>query len=224
MRDFPVANQPSLKESINLIQDRCTIWDSILFDNIISSDDIYELISSLPRSIHYYIFNGILGNAGKVRNISDKNNGHVEFGLPVKGFSDSANYTRSKFIGTSPEYINTRLNETIKLLSRDASDPIENAAIFYQQFVGIHPFYDGNGRIGRIMVDVYLYSQKYFMKWGDLRKTTRWLRQLNYCHRKMQSTQKSSYSFALRWWIHYFKKFTESLDKHEEPDILSNHR
>jgi Fic family protein len=54
--------------------------------------------------------------------------------------------TISKLMKNLEDYINTE----------DATDPLIKMAIIHYQFESIHPFYDGNGRTGRIINILYL--------------------------------------------------------------------
>lgn len=49
------------------------------------------------------------------------------------------------------KYVNTNVDE----------DPLVIAAVSHYQFEAIHPFMDGNGRIGRILIPIILFQRKY---------------------------------------------------------------
>jgi len=171
-----------------------------------------ELLPFLPKFLHQRMFENILGNAGSYRETGDRLEGHVEFGLPTKKINDNAECSSSRFSGIQPDEIPTGIENAIGQLAFDGSNPAGNAAKFYQQFVRIHPFYDGNGRIGRYIVEAYLYHHGLYVRWLDMKKNNRWIRQLNYCHRKMMQLYiTTAYPFALKWWIHYFNKFVSEV-------------
>lgn len=70
------------------------------------------------------------------------------------------NPATNKVIYTPPEGENT-IREKLKNLedfihAEDSIDPLVKMAIIYYQFEAIHPFYDGNGRTGRIILLLYL--------------------------------------------------------------------
>lgn len=56
-----------------------------------------------------------------------------------------------------PEYlVNTLLDDLCKLFNRTDLNPLVQAAIIHAQFETIHPFFDGNGRIGRALINLAL--------------------------------------------------------------------
>ena len=58
-----------------------------------------------------------------------------------------------KWMGNLERYINNDYNY------EDNLPPIIKAALIHAQFETIHPFPDGNGRVGRVLIPIYLYKQ-----------------------------------------------------------------
>ncbi len=69
------------------------------------------------------------------------------------------------FIPPSPEKIAEYLSNLEKYINDDPKitddyDELVKCAIIHAQFETIHPFLDGNGRVGRILIPAYLYVKK----------------------------------------------------------------
>ncbi len=62
---------------------------------------------------------------------------------------------------TPPEWTSLRhsLDNWEKFYHSDTPDPIVQLAIIHAQFEYLHPFLDGNGRLGRILVPIFLYEK-----------------------------------------------------------------
>ena len=60
-----------------------------------------------------------------------------------------------------PEYITTLCSQFKKTLEAEKSDPLFLIASFILDFECIHPFMDGNGRIGRLLTLLLLYQSGY---------------------------------------------------------------
>ena len=66
------------------------------------------------------------------------------------------------FIPPAPEKVPALMNNLISYINipQDNLRPLVRTAIIHAQFETIHPFMDGNGRVGRMLIPMYLYSQK----------------------------------------------------------------
>lgn len=88
---------------------------------------------NLIRKIHLLLMNGILSNAGEWRNHSVRIQGaHVPL----------ANFIKI------PELVKKLCNE----LNEETEDPVATLARTHARFEQIHPFSDGNGRTGRLLM------------------------------------------------------------------------
>jgi Fic family protein len=65
------------------------------------------------------------------------------------------------YIPPEPQLVNDYMSNLEKYINdpQDDYDELVRIAIIHAQFETIHPFFDGNGRIGRILIPLYLYNK-----------------------------------------------------------------
>jgi Fic family protein len=103
------------------------------------------------RELHRILLTGVRGrykDPGEIRRIQ---NYIASPGMPID---------QATFIPPSPEMIMDALSNWEDYLYRTEKDPLVQLAVLKAQFELIHPFRDGNGRIGRMLVPVILYHKK----------------------------------------------------------------
>ncbi len=64
------------------------------------------------------------------------------------------------FVPPEPQLIMECLSDLEKYIHYDEEDRIVQLAIIHAQFELIHPFIDGNGRLGRILIPLFLYEKQ----------------------------------------------------------------
>lgn len=60
-----------------------------------------------------------------------------------------------------PYLVPVRIEQLLSEYAASKQPPVERAAIFHLGFEGIHPFVDGNGRTGRLLINLDLMRQGY---------------------------------------------------------------
>jgi len=142
------------------------------------SNFFQDKIYVAPRVLHLFIYQGLFNFAGKYRQSKDPEGGRIGFG-GVK-----QNQHKLEFYGSHPTNIEQEVQEAIDHLTNDSeSECIDHVARFYQRFVLTHPFYDGNGRIARLISNMFLYKFKKHIAWGEFDNRNDFIRKLNLCHR-----------------------------------------
>jgi Fic family protein len=63
---------------------------------------------------------------------------------------------RADFVPPPPEHVKGLMSDLVAFMSRTDLPPVVQAAIAHAQFETIHPFADGNGRVGRALIHVVL--------------------------------------------------------------------
>lgn len=112
-------------------------------------DDKKKITLWMIRNIHKILLDGARGK--------DKNPGEFRKDQNWIGKPGST-IEEATFIPVSPELLNDNLENLEKYISEyDEQSFLVQAAIIHAQFEKIHPFKDGNGRIGRMLIPLFLY-------------------------------------------------------------------
>lgn len=66
---------------------------------------------------------------------------------------------KADFIPPAPRNLMEHLDDWEKYYHRDSPDSLVQLAVIHAQFEIIHPFLDGNGRLGRILIPIFLFER-----------------------------------------------------------------
>ncbi|MBV1863597.1 MAG: Fic family protein [Rhodobacteraceae bacterium] len=65
-----------------------------------------------------------------------------------------------RFVPISPEQLNPAINDLFNYINSDTHSPLLATAIAHLEFEALHPFNDGNGRIGRMLITLMLWKKR----------------------------------------------------------------
>ena len=186
LTDFGVAGHPPPEEALRLIGSRFDVLMAAFEGLADGSEDERgfaraqpaELYLRLARACHHALFVDLLRNAGDFRAHTDAGGGSVVFG------GQSPRELRPNFRGATPKSIEPELLRAFDLLA-GSDDPIRASILCYQRFQRVHPFYDANGRIGRLLVTLYLVAHGQYPQWAMLdQHHGRFVHYLNHVHKR----------------------------------------
>lgn len=137
----------------------------VMFENVSIKDkdlrEIYETRNSreVVKGIMQNKFNVSHKDILKIHNILVQ-----DLGIN-KGYKKIPNFIQGREdLKTSlPENVQLDMDKLIKWYhkNKDNIHPVEMASIFHGKFEQIHPFDDGNGRVGRFLINIVLVKNKY---------------------------------------------------------------
>lgn len=117
--------------------------------------EVYEAIN-LKYAINYSLTNINELNNNLIIKINELINKNIK---ESSGFRKSKVFIKgADFVPVSPEYVPSSMNELLYQYNCSDLDIIDRIANFHIQFEHIHPFEDGNGRTGRILINHQLIS------------------------------------------------------------------
>jgi len=149
------GNTLTLQETKLVIEEGITIGGKPLKDHIEARNDaeafdfIVHLVQQrtpfsqeIIQRIHEIVTKGLLMDAGKYRT------GNIRItGSPI----------------TPPRYIKIvpLMDEYIRTIKKLKTHPLKKAVFIHHRLVWIHPFFDGNGRVARLVTNLFFMQQGY---------------------------------------------------------------
>jgi Fic family protein len=109
------------------------------------------LCNRLIKRLHETLLSGVRGHdkaRGKFRTIQ---NYIGVSGRPIE---------EARFVPIAPEELEAGMARWERYLHEPADDALVQLAIIHAEFESLHPFLDGNGRIGRILIPLFLFDRK----------------------------------------------------------------
>ena len=130
-------------EDIEEVKNAFEIYDNLDKLNPYSADDLLKAHSVMMR--------GLTDESGMFRTRS-------------VGVVDSGSGQIIHF-GTLPQYVPGAINNLLKWLKDTTLHPVISSSVFHYEFELIHPFIDGNGRIGRLWHTLILSKWNSIFAW-----------------------------------------------------------
>jgi Fic family protein len=111
----------------------------------------YPINFTLIRNLHKRLMRSVRGG--------DKNPG--EFRTEQNWIGKKGNsIDDARFIPPSPTIMHDFLENWMAFINQDYQSPLVQLALIHAQFEIIHPFSDGNGRLGRMIIPLFMYQKK----------------------------------------------------------------
>lgn len=110
---------------------------------------------SLIKAIHQQLLQGVRGRDKTPGQIREDQNWIGRRGDPIE---------KARFVPPNPIVLKTELDNWESYIRNEDEDPLLQTAIAHAQFEILHPFKDGNGRIGRMLIPLILYKRRALSK------------------------------------------------------------
>lgn len=142
---------PNVQDNAN--HDVSDVVNNIKATNFaISQNKNLPLCNRLFKQTHAVLMQGVRGQ--------EKNPGEFRRSQNWIGAAGST-LKKASYIPPCPEDMVLAMSDLEKYINAEnTTDPLVSAALIHYQFETIHPFLDGNGRVGRLLVTLFLLQQK----------------------------------------------------------------
>ena len=132
-------------------------------------DDGGTIDLALVKTLHERLLGGVRGEEDAPGEIRD---------VPVYIGARDGSYENADFVPSSPDFSELLLEQLLNYVAHGEYPHVVDVALAHYQFEAIHPFRDGNGRLGRLLMMLqlydagllpgpYLYLSAYFKRHGQ---------------------------------------------------------
>ncbi len=149
------GNTLTLQETKLVLEEGLTIGGKSLREHLeaVNNSKAFDRMEELAKNkkainnvtiqeIHEIVTGGILDNPGRYRTTN------VRISGAIKSPSDWSKIVKL-------------MDELIESINKSKRHPIETASFLHHSFVEVHPFTDGNGRVARLLTNLYLIARNY---------------------------------------------------------------
>lgn len=176
--------------------------------NIKAIEEGIKLLEELPlctrffKEVHKILLSNVRGE--------NKNPGELRI---TQNWIGGNNINDATFIPPNVNDMNVALSKLDKYINDDKSevDSLVKTALIHYQFETIHPFLDGNGRLGRIIILLHLIQEKLLLKPNVYMSYFLKINQLEYYHKLMDVRLNDKYEEYIKFFLLCLKDTTISV-------------
>ena len=146
---FESGYSPESATLMNDIQEIKNYFSALNIATESMREESLSLSLDIVKTAHFHLMNSTRGqdkSPGKFRTIQ---NYIGRLGATVDQMT---------FVPIAPEDLKPALNRWENYLSADAQDRLIQCAIMHAEFEALHPFRDGNGRTGRLIIPLFMWQ------------------------------------------------------------------
>lgn len=164
------------KRIVGPLKDIQEVKNAILVYKNLDKYNVFDIDSMCEA--HYVLMNNLINNPGKFRTTG--------VGI-VKG-------SQVAHVAPPPHMVSSLMQNLFEYLNQDETLPLIKSCVFHYELEFIHPFIDGNGRIGRLWQTLYLMESDPVFEYLPIEKLIKerqnlYYKSLNESDREGQSTR-----------------------------------
>lgn len=200
---FNIKNE-KLKNEKKITDIRETISNIKAIEEGVEKLNVLPLSTRFFKEIHKILLNNVRGE--------NKNPGEIRI---TQNWIGASSIKDAVFIPPNIEDMNESLKDLDNYINNEEQtiDKLIKTALIHYQFETIHPFLDGNGRLGRIIILLYLIKEKLLLKPTLYMSYYLKIHQVEYYNKLMEVRINDKYEEYIKFFLYCLNETTKSTIK-----------